>query len=281
MTDSCQKCKKRVGERTGIKCELCEDLFHVNCTDLNVEQQRSFATCKFPYTCLTCKNLFVALKTQNSELTNKVSLLKNNNASLQTRVGMMEEQFERLKRDIKNEILTEMRQQPNSTAPQISSISEQVQAMVTEERDREKRKLNLCIFNMSETSEEATDELTNLKGFLHAKLDISQGEINPALTKVIRIGTRSNDKARAMILTCANSDIKRKILKNAYKLKSFRTDANKKVFIVPDMTKVQREDDKKLKDELWRRRNQGEEVTIRRGKIVQSSRNPENGNQQH
>ena len=84
-----------------------------------------------------------------------------------------------------------------------------------------------------------------------------------------------------MILTCANSDIKRKILKNAYKLKSFRTDANKKVFIVPDMTKVQREDDKKLKDELWRRRNQGEEVIIRRGKTVQSSRNPENGNQQH
>ena len=133
MTDSRQKCKKRVGERTGIICELCENLFHVTCTDLNVEQQRSFATCKFPYACLTCKNLFVALKTQNSELTSEVSLLRNDNTSLQTRVGMMEEQFEILKRDIKNEILTEMRHQPNkSTVPQISSISEQVQAMVTE-----------------------------------------------------------------------------------------------------------------------------------------------------
>ena len=30
---------------------------------------------------------------------------------------------------------------------------------------------------------------------------------------------------------------------------------------------------------VWRRRNQGEEVIIRRGKIVQSSRNPEIGNE--
>ena len=42
----------------------------------------------------------------------------------------------------------------------------------------------------------------------------------------------------------------------------------KKVFLTPDMTKKQLEDDRNLRDELWSRRNNGENVFIRRGEIV-------------
>ena len=44
-----------------------------------------------------------------------------------------------------------------------------------------------------------------------------------------------------------------------------------KTQLVSDLTKTQLEVDKILKEELWRRRNNNENVTIRRGKIVNLS----------
>ena len=59
------------------------------------------------------------------------------------------------------------------------------------------------------------------------------------------------------------------------KLKNHRTSNDKKVFIVPDMTKAQLEADKKLNEELYRCRNNNERVIIRRGRIVNISGSPE------
>ena len=76
-----------------------------------------------------------------------------------------------------------------------------------------------------------------------------------------------------------NARIRRTILQNAFKLKNFRTETNKKVFITPDMTKQQQAANKKLNDELYALRRQGKSVKIKNGKIIStSSRKPDNSN---
>ena len=55
-------------------------------------------------------------------------------------------------------------------------------------------------------------------------------------------------------------------------LKGYETPLGKIVMILPDMTPLQLEQNKKLNDEMWRRRNGGENVYIMRGKIVASNR---------
>ena len=134
-----------------------------------------------------------------------------------------------------------------------------------EDREREKRRLNLCIRNLPEVeADEQSSDLTMVKAFLTENLEIQRGEIAEGLQSVKRLGKRQDSTARVLIVSCKTSSIRRKILQNSRKLKDFRTAENKKVFIVPDMTKIQMETDKKLNDELWSLRREGVKAIIRR-----------------
>ena len=112
-----------------------------------------------------------------------------------------------------------------------------------EDREREKKKLNLCIRNFPESSN-GQNELPKVKKFLEENLGIQGTEIS-GISEIRRLGQPTADKARIMIVSCSNMDVRRNILKNASKLKSYRTPNDKRVFILPDMTKMQIEADKK------------------------------------
>ena len=73
--------------------------------------------------------------------------------------------------------------------------------------------------------------------------------------------------------------MKNTILKNAPKLKSYRPlqNSNLKVFIGPDLTRSQQIENKRLRDELQRRRNMGENVVISRGRIIRRTEQPSGG----
>ena len=73
--------------------------------------------------------------------------------------------------------------------------------------------------------------------------------------------------------------MKNTILRNAPKLKSYRPlqNSNLKVFIGPDLTRSQQIENKRLRDELQRRRNMGENVVISRGRIIRRTEQPSGG----
>ena len=71
-------------------------------------------------------------------------------------------------------------------------------------------------------------------------------------------------------------DMKRQMLKNAKKLKNTNKERLKRVIITNDMTVTERERSKKLREELRRRREAGEEnLTIRNNKIMKRTTAPE------
>ena len=84
--------------------------------------------------------------------------------------------------------------------------------------------------------------------------------------KVIRLGKKVEGKDRLMLAELKEGTMVRECLSNAKKLKT--VDDWKKVFITPDLDKQERLRNKELREELWRRRKDGEENLIKiRGKL--------------
>ena len=276
-------CGKPVrANQKSLACIACDVKYHQTCLviDANVLKALSEANIP-PWTCKNCILSFKNLINENSKLAEENCALKKNNESLLQRIDSFEKKLTDMKNDIKNEILSELKQNipsnptqglsVNNVVPIASNeeIRKEIHMAMIEDREREKRRLNLCIRNLPEVeTDEQSSDLAMVKDFLTENLEIQRGEIAEGLQSVKRLGERQDSKARVLIASCKTSSIRRKILQNSRKLKDFRTAENKKVFIVPDMTKTQMETDKKLNDELWSLRREGVKAIIRRGRIV-------------
>ena len=274
MTNSCKSCDGKI-DRTksnkGIACESCRNHFHVACiANLSSAFQQFLVNNDFKsWTCNQCKLNIRSLSEENERLKTANSQLVQENESLRRRLENLENQFSTFKTGLKQEILRELKSDsPPQPAIQSQSLNEQVLACIREEKDRERRRLNLCLRNLPETDSTSNDHAQVITLFT-STLGVNGNEVNGGIKNIKRVGTQSEDRPRIIIIECSNYDLKRKLLQNSFKLKNYNGPTNdKKVFLTPDMTKKQLEDDRNLRDELWSRRNNGESVFIRRGEIV-------------
>ena len=162
---------------------------------------------------------------------------------------------------------SEKKTQPPTHAPPVGStaFTGGVQAL-TEFADRERRKNNIIIHNIAESTEDTaplreTSDRTTIKDLIRngTKLD----DVN--IEKLVRIGKRNPNRPRLLLVTL---DCERtKILSNAWRLKNNTKWEN--TFIDPDRTLQEREEHKALRSELKSRRDAGEDnLVIRDGAIV-------------
>ena len=268
MPPKCVKCTGNVNKNhKSIKCEFCEASYHHTCTFLSDVMYT--AMCQSNTTtwmCDPCKVEFKNVHKENGRLIDENELLKNDNENLKTRLNVVEEQVKNMKNVIKNEILQELKLPSEHVSPAL--MHDEILSCMREEKEREKRKLNLCIKNFpEEASSNSSLEVSSLSAFLSSKLTLSESDIKSSISGVKRVG-EIRDFARLLIVSFDEPSMRRKILQNSPKLKNYRTATDKKIFIIPDMTPKQQEENKKLNEELWSRRQAGERVSIRRGKIV-------------
>ena len=274
MTNSCKSCDGKI-ERTksnkGIACESCRNHFHVACiANISSAFQQFLVNNDFKsWTCNQCKLNIRSLSEENERLKTANSQLVQENESLRRRLENLENQFSTFKTELKQEILRELKSDsPPQPTIQSQPLNEQVLACIREEKDRERRRLNLCLRNVPETDSTSNDHAQVITLFT-STLGVNGNEVNGGIKNIKRVGTQSGDRPRIIIIECSNYDLKRKLLQNSFKLKNYNGPTNdKKVFLTPDMTKKQLEDDRNLRDELWSRRNNGKNVFIRRGEIV-------------
>ena len=92
-------------------------------------------------------------------------------------------------------------------------------------------------------------------------------EIDPV--DVRRIGKINQGRPRLLRFKCSNITIRNSLLRSSKDLKKHREYVN--TYINPDQTLLQRMRSKELRTELKRRRDAGEDVLIRRGKIILKS----------
>lgn len=154
-------------------------------------------------------------------------------------------------------------------------VAKLIQEMRTEDKERERRKPNLIIYQIPE--QEGPDELTkNNKDLtdVRSTFEVAIGEeartVGIKLVKRLGIRSANNDTPRPILVSMVIVDKKFHILKNSYKLANHQTLSSRR--IVPDRTVKERNDYKKLRAELVAKNDPN--LVIRQGKIVRKTPNP-------
>ena len=170
---------------------------------------------------------------------------------------------------LKNEVVEKLdrlsQQQQNTCHEHVANKADVVEEYV----DRQQRKANLIISNVPEPSNASNEEnrqqdwmmVDEMLRRLHLRVDV---------IKVSRIGRKNAGKTRLILVTLSSEDMKWEVLREAKNLRDF--DEYHGVYINPDLTKTEREQNKKLRDEVREKREKGEDVVIYKGRIIKRSR---------
>ena len=142
----------------------------------------------------------------------------------------------------------------------------EMEMRVREVMEREKRKLNMVFMGLPEKDDE------NDKNDIRKILDALVPEMNIEFELIGRIGRSEKRPVRVRMIDAAD---KRRVLSRAKLLKQ-KTEFDR-VYIVPDLTRMQQDEDKILREEVKNRRNAGAlNVRIVNGRVVEGIVNEAN-----
>ena len=132
--------------------------------------------------------------------------------------------------------------------------------------DKEKRKNNLVVHNLPESDsqdpkERASKDLDAFKGLIRDEFHLNVG-----VSKAFRAGKVLQDKPRPLIVTLDEESAKWELLRLAPQLRE--SNSHGRVFLSPDRTPEEREQDRMLRLEAKKHREEGKTVRIHRGKVV-------------
>ena len=154
--------------------------------------------------------------------------------------------------------------------PENATGQQNTEELLEEMKDRERRKLNLILFNVKESDKESgeekkADDLESVRDIL------SKVNINTPLSKPTRLG--KGNAPRPLRITTASEEDKRKITKAASKLQNIA--GYERCFINRDMTPTEQRAMKKLVEEKKTKQRESEQSgdrettwVIRNGTVV-------------
>ena len=230
--------------------------------------------CDDPYVCPNCTIINQAeeiakLKKTVETLTSELAGLKN----LEQKVANIESRL------VTTDSLTAEDQTADSAAASLPSpssintssnqISTIVSSYINEEKETAKRRLNLIIHNVSESTQE--DGLARKQEDINKVSSIFQQYLNVSLTitKANRLGKRS-EKPRLLKFTVSSESEKASILRNISKLRNENNpDDINNIYITPDLTPKEQAANKALRLQLKELNKNGKTHRIKNGKIVQ------------
>ena len=264
-------CRKTVrSSQKSLQCDLCEVRYHSSCLkiDNSLIQIYTDVNTVVPWTCDACKQSIHVLRTENKRLTGENGELKQLNKTLVERMNAIENQIGLVKNEIKQELLLELRRNEINEPP--IDFEQQISMAIREEKQKERKLMNLCVSGLP-SSDLNSNDVSTFADICQQYLGIASSEIKAGVSQTLRVGNASENKPKLLILTFKTLDLKKKVLINSYKLKDFVTSSNMKVFVSPDYTPKQQEENRKLVEEMKMRRARGENVKIKGGKVISFS----------
>ncbi|KAK4317199.1 hypothetical protein Pmani_011680 [Petrolisthes manimaculis] len=250
----CGVCDRPV-RKIGVLCGLCEGWFHVGCEKLSKDDYEKLTELgdKSHWFCKTCRSKFKGMKKE-------IQVLREDNKALKNRLEAVEKRMDDLQNDI------------------VRDIKEKVIEEIREDEEQERRKSNLVIYNLPEPEGTNAEEVGDIEEAVCQQLfeqEIKVQEV--AVVSVKRLGkprerevrprpnanaaepgVADKPKPRPLLVKLIDAKTKWTILKNCKNLKYTQNDIFKYVSVTPDMTYKQRQEDKRLRDELRRRKGMGE-----------------------
>lgn len=228
--DCCKSCKRQIDLNSRFECRLCKSIFHRDkvCSGLNANVIRSANDNRqILIMCHDCSQRLVKLEARVAHLEQTKDRTDNTDTKLKT--------------DLVSEAINEF-----------------------QERDRKKD--NLILFNVPESTHVNDPEKEDCDYFKSICTSLSVKDVR--FTSLKRIG-RKTDKPRPVIVTFASQESRRAMLYKAKNLRKLSDDHPlKPVVIKMDLTKSQQQAEKLLQVSLKSRREAGDDCVIWRGKVV-------------
>lgn len=135
-----------------------------------------------------------------------------------------------------------------------------------EQLEKERRKKNLIMFNLKESVKSDPNERYKEDERMCHELFSKLGIVDLEIEIVVRLGKRILDRARPLLVKLNQVNDIRSIMQAKSKLKQLDGFGN--VYIERDLTKAEREENKTLRRELYKRRDEGKAWFIIRGRKV-------------
>ena len=298
-SDMCKGCKIKVKRNDeGLKCDECDGWYHVSCENINKELYKVLKEYEeLLWLCSSCESTRKNKKSLKMELEETNKKLKDMEEKMETfRTEVINEvavklrsewivEVGRLRTDVVeevnkvrekvNEISQGMNMNDNGNsqrptgAEQVVLTVAEVQSKVLEEleeaEEKKRRANNLVIYNVPESDRDKAEERVEVDetwclGVFSDCLGVRVEKDD--VERVIRLGKRpegGQNRPRPVLLKLKNQNLKWEVLENAKKLKNAGSPTYRKIGIAKDMTRREREQFNRLKQELKEKTDAGEE----------------------
>ena len=267
----CKECAEYVNkDQRGVSCDKCHFWYHIECIKLTEKQYECLISSEemgeeLHWYCKLCKPRCL-------EAIAKIDLLENQTRCIAANVAKLDERVNKLESSMSTKVVQNVRSQ------------------LDERADIDNRKHNLIIFNVAEsiTSKEGKSvwytqaskdsDFKMISKIASESLDMDLTHPDAKIKDILRLGPLKESKwPRPIKITFENMKTKREMLA---KSKLLNRGKYKNVYINPDLTPNQRKHDQDLRNELKKRRDDGEKnLYIKQGKILVGTTQPKSCDQ--
>lgn len=278
---TCVECKVVFEDDTDkmLLCEKCEEAWKcVKCLKLDDKTYTLMAhTDDIVYMCPPCKEALTQNEKETEQIATKIGNVIGNKilqqlsqmeqkiqtieSELTTKVDLKD--FSKLDTDVKTMGMRVTKQNND-----IMQLSNRIELLTTETEEIEKRKRNLIIKGLPENVMPDNE----LVALLFSKMKV-EGEIQ--IQRLNRLGKVSETRSRFIKIQLRTENDKHNILKKATQIRRINgTDLPfnpQTVFISPDLTILQRERDKALRDKLAEAKKTNPDLMIKGNRIVKKN----------
>ena len=275
--EKCITCKKDAAV-DAIECQWCTSWEHKVCANVSKKEYSllNSASSNILFFCSTrTPKVLIALKTYDvnlkiGSLEQKVTQLCDINNQFGPKLQTIEAMLSTLEKKIQQTELPKLSVPNEEPKKQFTSF---MSSFMNEEKEKEKRRLNLIIHNVEESADANSSVRKNhdinlIDSALRQYLGIST-----KIEKAIRLGKRTDNlsttKPRLLKITISFVQDKAKILRSCTKLSNRENPVEiQKLFITPDLTPCEQEANKALRTELKELNKEQNLYRIKNGKIV-------------
>ena len=289
----------------GVQCECCSGWFHDTCQGIEIPAIRALDKYKIlSWFCAECK-VMIKKKDESKKLEALETQIQNIDAVVRKHIELVGDclkkqeetsmvQSKQLEQNIKifndekktyaeilkgtcDQVVQKVSESvaalPTSSATELypnapGKSAQDISAVFDDFLDKEKRKLNVVVHNLRESESDTFKERSERDAALFTSMIKEVFKLSVTPVKTFRVGKKLPDKPRLLIVTLDSLATKYEILKLSSQLRNSVNFSG--IYINPDMTQKEREQGKKLRDELAARRRAGEpNLAIRRGRIIQ------------
>ena len=244
----CPKCDKNCTSGS-IQCRVCDQWYHSACADVTAKLLSMFNEAisqghDHCWACSHCSTVFKKLNQKVTLLSKELDNIRAQGDRTEGRVEVLEKHVDNITKDLKS---------VKTSSEGGAQVKDDIYA---EMNDREARKNNLLVHNVSESCSEDSRERKNHDSRLVCELFEHIGikcDPDRDFKFINRVGAKNNDKLHPIIVGFRVSQTRDSVLNSAYKLRKAHDKDLQEVRIIPDLTKKQRELDERVSKDIDKR----------------------------